>query len=167
MGGKRHKAGSFPQKTGLIHRLPQDFHRFLVLKGRRQGETTGNPAVELPSDNPTMTERIASQSKQLLPFVMLPKALFSKFKVKRQGLLAYVALAYYANNRSGACESITVQTMAEVVGVSPQTFRRGVAELEKKGIVKIRQRSRKGPVGRVPMPNLYEIQNIDLVTDPI
>lgn len=115
-----------------------------------------------------MSKRHDSNSRQQIPFVMVPKPLLNKFHPSWRGILAYMALAYYANTKAGACEGFTAKALGEIVGISPNTFRRGVAELVDKGVVQVRSRSRKGPAnGKVPMPNLYEIQHIDLVTDPI
>lgn len=75
--------------------------------------------------------------------------------------MAFTALEYYANTTAGSCEGVTMKTMAKRVGTSKQTFLRGVEELEQKGVVKVRTRSRKSlKGGRIPLANLYELADL-------
>lgn len=116
----------------------------------------------MPSSQP----QAAVRSSQ--PFLWISKALFS-FQLSTRATLAYLALAYYRNTKSGACENMTVRTMAARVGIGESTMIRGLAELQKKGVIRIRHRSKKSAAGnRIPLASLYELVDIDAIGgDPI
>lgn len=96
---------------------------------------------------------------------MIPKAFFTRFRPSLKQLGAYVALKYHAHNLSGTCEFVALHTMARTAGMSESTFRRALGDLVKLGVVRVRQRSRKSGSGeRIPLPNLYELINLDVAT---
>ena len=106
------------------------------------------------------------QDRQAWPFLLIPKPFLLRYRPSWRATLAYTALRYYASNDSNACERISIRTMAQIVNVSEDTMKRGLKELEKKRLVKRVGRSKRSAKGeRVPMPNLYVIQNIDLEYD--
>ncbi len=108
--------------------------------------------------------KIRSKDRQIYPFLMIPKVFFTRFNPTWKATQAYVALKYYASLNSQDCENISIKTLARIVNVSEDTIKRGLAELEKKGVVKIYKRSRKSPQGgRIPLPSLYEIQNLQAI----
>lgn len=79
---------------------------------------------------------------------------------------AYLALKYYAFTTSGACEGISIRTLAGRVKVSESTMKRGIAELVSKRVVKVIHRSKSSHSGeRIPLPNLYEIVDIKPAED--
>lgn len=99
---------------------------------------------------------------QNLPFYLVPKSLFTTKHPSWRAILAYSALAYYANNGSRSCEAITLRTLARLVDTSKTTIQRGLAELESKGAIKAHRRSKKSPAGkRIPLASLYELVNLD------
>lgn len=94
---------------------------------------------------------------------MIPKVFFTKFKPSTRATMAYLAVKYYTHGQSQSCESIPHKVMAEMVGISETTLKLGIKELVKMGAMTMKRRSRKSPTGeRIPMPNLYEIVNLDL-----
>jgi hypothetical protein len=131
--------------------------------------SAGNQGLECGLAHPMNAEisHRSSQKNPLAPFVLVPKSFLREFKPSWRAIVAYVGLVYYTNNKTRACERIPIRTIAEIASVSEDTIKRGIAELVKKGVIKVRHRSRKGPNGRIPMPNLYEIQHIESITDPI
>lgn len=108
--------------------------------------------------------KIQLRDRQNYPFLMIPKLFFTRFNPTWKATLTFAALKYYASADSGACQNISIKTLARVVNVSEDTIKRGLAELAKKGVVKIRKRSRKSATGeRVPLPNLYELLNLEAI----
>ena len=108
--------------------------------------------------------RIKAGKRQIYPFLMTPKLFFTRFNPTWKATLAYMALEYYASLNSQDCENVSIKTLARIMNVSEDTIKRGLAELEKKGVVKIYKRSRKSPQGgRIPLPSLYEIQNLQAI----
>lgn len=102
--------------------------------------------------------------KRHIPFVWISKTLYRALNPSWRAILAYNALAYYANSQSGTCEKIPLRTMARLVGVSEDTLMRGLAELERKKAVIVHKRSTKSTAGkRVPLPNLYELADLDSI----
>ena len=78
--------------------------------------------------------------------------------------MAYLALKYYSANEARACENISIRTLAKRVNVSEDTMKRGLTELEEKQVIAIHKRSRKSNDGKqIPLPNLYEIANIETI----
>jgi predicted HTH transcriptional regulator len=107
-------------------------------------------------------QKIKIRDRQTLPFLMLPKLFFTRYSPTWKATQAFVALKYYASNEAAACQNISIRTLAKIVNVSEDTIKRGLAELEKKGIVKIRKRSTRSSKGeRIPLPNLYELVNLE------
>lgn len=111
-----------------------------------------------------MSNKIRSRDRQTYPFLMIPKVFFARFNPTWKATVALTALKYYANVDFGGCENISIKTLARIVNVSDKTIQCGLAELESKGVVKIRKRTRKSPEGdSTPLPNLYEMQNLQAV----
>lgn len=107
-------------------------------------------------------EKQAIVDRQTFPFLMIPKAFFSRIKPTSKEICVYVALKNYTLNRKGTCEYVSIRTMADLVDLSESSFKRGMAGLVKKGAVKIRHRSRKSSRGeRIPLPSMYEIVNLE------
>lgn len=118
------------------------------------------PATNAPQHT---REKASARDLQTFPFVMIPKAFFTRFRPSLKQLGAYVALKYHARNLSGTCEFIALHTMAKTAGMSESSFKRALRELVKLGAVRVRQRSKKSGRGeRIPLPNLYELINLDV-----
>lgn len=99
---------------------------------------------------------------------MVPKAFFTRFKPSLKAIAVYIAIKYYAHNTRGTAEYTSIPTMAATVDLSEKTFKRGVSELVKMGAIRVRKRSRKSPNGeRIPLPNLYEIMNLEIEREEI
>jgi hypothetical protein len=106
--------------------------------------------------------RAQIKNRQQYPFLMIPKAFFTRYEPTYRAILTYTALSYYAENRSGSCEGITLKTLAARVAISESTMMRGMAELVRKEVVTVHRRSRKNPkTGElIPLPNLYELTDL-------
>jgi hypothetical protein len=101
------------------------------------------------------------------PFYCISKGIF-RFNPSWKALLAYNALAYYAEGRSGSCEDFSLKTLAAKVNTSKWTIIRGLEELENKGIIVRHRRSKQKKAGekeggRIPLPTLYELCDIDSI----
>lgn len=106
------------------------------------------------------SERIAVKSASE-PWLWVSKALFT-FNLSTRAYAAYMALAYYRHNGTGTIENLTLRTLAGRVGVAEKTMKRGLAELEKKGAITIRHRSKKSTAGnRIPLANLHTLIDLD------
>lgn len=115
------------------------------------------------ADNPRRSSQFRDrQADPLAPFVLIPKAFFAKFQPTPRATMAYLAVKYFTNTKTQSCESIPHKIMAERVGISETTLKLGIKELVRKGAMKVKRRSKKSPAGdRIPLPNLYEIVNLD------
>lgn len=108
--------------------------------------------------------KLQIRDRQVLPFLMIQKLFFTRFNPTWKATITYTALRYYSSSESAACQNISIKTLARIVNVSEDTIKRGLAELEKKGAVRIRKRSRKSAQGeRIPLPNLYELMNLEAI----
>jgi hypothetical protein len=108
------------------------------------------------------------QDRQRWPFLMIPKAFLRRFKPSLRATGAYVALRYYARNDKGTCEGMSNRTLAELMNVSEDTIKRGLAELcAKKAVRKVKRSSRSTEGNRIPLPNLYVLLHIEDDEDPI
>ena len=106
-------------------------------------------------------QSVKLKDRQKFPFLMVPKVFFTRYEPSFRAILAYVALRYYASNEAAACEGISIKTLAARAATSGDTLKRGMAELVKKGVVKVLKRSRKSATGdRIPLPNLYELADL-------
>ena len=111
-------------------------------------------------------QKIAATDLQTFPFVMVPKVFFTRYQPSLKAIATYLALKYHASTLTGTCEFISIRTMAKTVDISETTFKLGLKELVKLGTVRVRQRSRKSGRGeRIPLPNLYEIVNLDRLSE--
>ena len=94
---------------------------------------------------------------------MIPKVFFTRFKPSLKAIGAYTAIKYFASNKTGTTEYTSIPTMGALVGLSEAGFKRAVAELVKKGAVRVRHRTRKTPDGkRLSLPNFYETVNLQI-----
>lgn len=111
----------------------------------------------------TPVQKATARDLQTYPFVMIPKMFFTRFKPSQTAICAYLSLKYFASNRTGTTEFTSVPTMAALVDLSDRTFQRALAELVKKGAVRVKKRTRRTPSGqRMSLPNLYEIVDLQL-----
>jgi hypothetical protein len=100
------------------------------------------------------------RDRQVYPFVLLPKALFTH-RLSLKALGAYTAIKFFASNASGKSEHVSVPTMAALVDLSVDGFRRGVNELVKKKLLRVRRHSKRTSGGKkLNLPNVYEILNL-------
>jgi hypothetical protein len=75
--------------------------------------------------------------------------------------MAYTALAYFADGRTASC-SVRIKVLADTVGISEDTMKRGLAELAKKKAVRVTARKSKkskgtSGAGIVQLPNQYTL----------
>jgi hypothetical protein len=98
-----------------------------------------------------------------LPFLWIQRALLEITRPSWRGLVAYNALAYYAAGEAARCRDIGIKKLADRVGVSEDTMKRGLDELEKKKAIRIKPRFTKAKNGKhQKLPNEYIL--IDLET---
>lgn len=95
------------------------------------------------------------------PFYWISKSFLRNLKPSWRAILAYNALAYYAHGESGTCENFSVKTLARLVGTSKDSILRGLDELEQKGAITRKRRSRKVGEKRMALPTLYELALLD------
>lgn len=101
-----------------------------------------------------------------LPFLYVHRALLAILHsqelpkgVISNALLAYVALAFYANESK--CQHIAMRELAEQVGVSQDTMRRGLKTLVDLKAVRVVPREKVKTGGkRWTMPNDYILTNL-------
>jgi hypothetical protein len=111
-------------------------------------------------------EKVQITDRQKHPFVMIPKVFFTRFKPSLLAIGAYTAIKYFASNKTGTSEYTSIPTMAALVDLSNNSFKKGVNELVKKGTLRVRHRTRKTPGGnRLALPNLYEILDLDDIAE--
>lgn len=100
-----------------------------------------------------------------LPFVWIQRALYESIRPNWKGILAYNALCYYAAGQSGVCRDIGIKLLADRVGVSVDTMRRGLDELERRKAIKVNARYKTKKIGKTQqLPNEYIL--VDLI-EPI
>lgn len=95
------------------------------------------------------------------PFYWIAKSFLRNLRPSWKAILAYNALAYYAHGESATCENFSVKTLAKLVGTSKWTILAGLDELEEKGAITRRRRTRKVGENRVALPTLYELVQLD------
>jgi len=99
--------------------------------------------------------------RQTYPLVMIPKPFYTRYKPSWKAIVAYNAIKFFASSRNSKSTYTTVPAYAAMVNVSLNTFKDGVKELEKKGLVRVRSHTRKTTNGnRQSLPNEYEILEI-------
>lgn len=76
-----------------------------------------------------------------LPFFWISHSVLKKHNVKGRAYMAYSALAYISKGRTHI--SAPIHVLAEIVGVSEDTMRRGLAECEKRKVIQIKKRFKK------------------------
>jgi predicted ArsR family transcriptional regulator len=103
-----------------------------------------------------MLEKVQATDRQTYPVAMIPKVLFTKYRPSVNALAVYVALKLRHKYAS-------IPAMAALMDISEGSFKKGTAELVKKGVVRVRHRTRKTAGGnRRPLANAYEIVDLDL-----
>lgn len=104
-------------------------------------------------------ETIRVADRRTLPFYVVPKALLRVHKPSYRAILAYNALAYYSHGEQ--CRDVPVKQLGEIVGVSEDTIKRGLRELEKIKAVAVRKRFRRADGGnRMALPNEYTLVDV-------
>lgn len=114
------------------------------------------PTGQMPSDSYKIRDR------QKFPFIMIPKAYFTRFQFSWRADKAYMAMKYFAGQGGEECDSVGIDRMATTVGTSPDTIRRGIAELVLAGAV---EKTKQAKDGR-DLPNTYELLSLE-GDDPI
>lgn len=109
------------------------------------------------------TPVIRLRDTRSLPFFWISKTLLKTYKLSWRGILAYTAVAYYVKTDSSKCENVGIKVLAETVGVSEDTMKRGLAELGKKKVVHIKPQARKKNGKLIQLPNEYIL--LDLKDD--
>src|SRR4051812_10943112 len=103
-----------------------------------------------------MLEKVEATDRQTYPVAMIPKVFFTRFRPSVNALAVYVALKLRHKYAS-------IPAMAKLMDISEGSFKKGTAELVKKGVVRVRHRTRKTPDGnRRQLSNSYEIVDLDL-----
>lgn len=96
-----------------------------------------------------------------LPFFWISRTLLSKYKLSWRAILAYTAVAYFAHSETASCRNIGLKRLAQVVGVSQDTMRRGLAEAVEKKAMRSKQRFSKIKNGkRLQLPTEYILVNL-------
>lgn len=104
---------------------------------------------------------IAGTDNRRAPFIWISKDFF-KIGADPYAIAAYCALLYYTISQRRQCEHISIRTLARIAAMSERKMQLALASLEKKGAIRVRHRSQKSGSGkRIPLPNLYEILNLD------
>ena len=104
-------------------------------------------------------EKIRVADRRTLPFYVIPKSLLKIHKPSYRAILAYNALAYYSHGEQ--VRDVPVKQLGEIVGVSEDTVKRGLRELEKIKAVAVRikfSRARGG--NRMALPNEYVLVDV-------
>lgn len=98
-----------------------------------------------------------------LPFFWISHVLVTKYNIKGRAYMAYSTLAYLSRGRESI--SAPIKVMADIFGMSEDTLKRGLAECEKKKVIRIKKRFKKvsGKLTRVQLPNEYIL--LDLKDD--
>jgi predicted transcriptional regulator len=99
---------------------------------------------------------------RLLPFLWISRELISAYRPSWRAILAYVALAYYARQGSGSCQ-IGIPALAKTVGVSQDTVRAGLRELQEIGAIRITPRRKSAGNGKKAqsLPSEYVLTHLD------
>lgn len=104
-------------------------------------------------------EKIRVTDKRTLPFYIIPKTLLRNHKPSYKAILAYNALAYYSHGEQ--CRDISIRRLGEIVGVSEDTIKRGLKELETIRAIAVRKRFRRASGGnRMALPNEYTLVDV-------
>lgn len=116
---------------------------------------------------PSPGKSLKLKVSQYLGVSVIPKQLH-RINPSWRAILAYYAIAYYAHNGTRSVENMTVKSLAKIAAVSESTMLRGLNELERKGAISVRSRSRKSATGnKIPLANLYECRLAEIEGDPI
>jgi hypothetical protein len=109
----------------------------------------------------TDPQMIRLRDTRSLPFFWISRTLLKTYGLSWRGILAYTALAYFVRADSSKCENVGIKIMAETVGVSEDTMKRGLAELAKKKVIAIKARVSKRKNGKpIKLPNEYTLLDL-------
>jgi hypothetical protein len=117
-----------------------------------EGRNSGRVAPRKMVDEQITLRKISA------PFYWIPKPLLDSIRPTWQGLLAYNALMYYAVD--GRSRNIGIRQMADKVGVSQDTIKRGLKDLVAREVIQVRERMKMKKGKRMTLPNEYTL--IDL-----
>lgn len=91
-----------------------------------------------------------------LPFFWIQKTLIANYQLTWRAIITYNSLAYFSDNSTGKLAHVGLKRMAAAVGVSEDTISRGLAELEKKKVIRVKTRYSKRKNGKpIKLPNEY------------
>lgn len=93
------------------------------------------------------------------PFFWINKALLDVLKPSWQGLITYTALTYFSSGPT--CRNVGIKKLAAKVGVSEDTIKRGLADLEKKKAIRVKKIMRTRGGSRQQLPNEYTLLDIE------
>ena len=108
--------------------------------------------------SPKMADEQIALRKINAPFYWIPKPLLDSIHPTWQGLLAYNALMYYAVD--GRSRNIGIRKLAEKVGASQDTIRRGIKDLAAKNALQMRERVKVKNGKRIRLPNEYTLTDL-------
>ena len=108
-------------------------------------------------------EQLRVRDIRTMPFFWVQRALLDHIKPSWQGLLAYNALAYYAADSK--CKNVSVLQLAEKIGCSEDTMRRGLKDLVGKKAIRMKFHHRKTKTGkRQQVSNEYTLVGLEIET---
>ena len=102
-----------------------------------------------------MVDEQITLGKISAPFYWIPRPLLDSIHPTPQGLLAYNALMYYAVD--GRSRNIGIRQLANKVGSSQDTIRRGLKDLVAKEAIRVRERTKMTKGKRMTLPNEYTL----------
>jgi hypothetical protein len=115
---------------------------------------------------PLRDERIQVRDIRTLPFLWIHRTLLATTKPSSNAILTYLALAYYAA-ASSDCTGVGIRQLAEIVGTSENSIRRGLKELTRKRAIIVRERYKTLRGRRRQMPNDYVLIDLAERNQPI
>lgn len=104
-------------------------------------------------------ERLKVRDIRTMPFFWIQRALLDFIQPSWQGLIAYNALAYFS--MESKCKQIGIKQLAAKVGVSEDTMKRGLKDLQKKKAIRVKECRRTRGGSRVRLPNEYILFDLD------
>lgn len=145
--------------TRVFRRLPQDFHKCAKFDTGAQDELRRGLASVPGATIGKMSETIALRDTRT-SFLYVSRALLDRVLVRlpvadrQRALSAYTALAYFS--RETGCNA-GIEQLAAIVGISPRTMRRALADLARLKAIRVRPRT--GAKG-TSLPNEYALVDL-------
>jgi len=103
-------------------------------------------------------ENIEVQDNRKWHFTIIENAVFENEEITHVGLLVYMALCYYANNKDRSCYP-KITTLAKIAHLSARSVQRALIELKDLGFIEIHYR--KDPdKPKKNLSNLYIIKGV-------